>query len=215
MRSHRLSVLIALFAAQAAVAQEATNDVPAGSGVRVIALSQDLADLGRRDKDALMLIVAADIAKKADVRRIDRAPEGAVAESSDPYAVEALLAEAVALGGASPVIKALADEVRASATKGRVVSKGYSVATLKGAGTDWYRGQKFVGGQYAEVSVQARGGSGSLDLFLYDDKGNLVCRDLRQSGTGYCGWTPSVTSSFDIKIVNRTGQAFRYALSTN
>ena len=208
-------VLTALLAAQPAFAQEATNEAPAGSGVRIIALSQDLADLGRRDKDALMLIVAADIAKKADVRQIDRVPEGGTAETSDPYAVEALLTDAVALGGASPVIKALAEEVRATATKGRAVSKGYSVATLKGAGTDWYRGHKFVGGQYAEVSVQGRGGTGSVDLFLYDDKGNLVCRDLRQSGTGYCGWTPSATSVFDIKIVNRTGQPFRYALSTN
>lgn len=212
-----LALSVLLLAAGPGAAQEARNDPPADSPLRALALSEALADLGRADKDPLKLIVAARLRKSSPLQPLARAPAQAgekAGADADPCAVETLLAEAVAAGKQAPSILALAADVRASAAKGRSGFKGYSVATVKGAGADWYRGQKFEGRQYAEVAATALAGGGA-DLYVYDDKGNLVCRDLRQPQRAYCGWTPSTTGDFDIRIENRTAAPLKYRLTTN
>lgn len=216
MRTARSMLLTAaLFALPvvAAAQDEIGKAPPPGSAIRVLALSQDLADRGRAEGDPLMLILAADMRKKSGLALLPRAPEGGTADA-DPYAVETLLKEGVAAAKDAPAIRALADDVRASAVKGRMGGKGYSVATVKGAGTDWYRGQRFRGGEYAEIAVSALT-AGSVDLFLYDAKGNLVCRDLRQPKSGYCGFTPAAEGTFDVKVENRAGAPLKYQLTTN
>lgn len=196
-------------------AGEAAGAAPLGQ----LALSAKLAEWGRADKNPLALIVAADIRKRVVAKAVERQPEqtgeaGAAAPAGSEMTVEALLAEAVALGGRDATIAALADDVRSAATKGLVQGLGESRATLRAAGTDWYRKLKFEGTRYAEAYVELSG-AGNVHVSVYDEGGNLVCRDPNPSAVAYCGWTPSHTASFDVKVENRSGTPVRYRMVTN
>lgn len=184
-----------------------------------LALSAKLAEWGRADKNPLALIVAADIRKRVVAKAVDRRPDQSGEASSAVPAgaeitVEALLAEAVVLGGKDATIAALADDVRSAATKGLVQGLGESRATIRAAGTDWYRKLKFEGTRYAEAYVELAG-NGNVHVSVYDEGGNLVCRDPNPSAVAYCGWVPSHTATFDVKVENRSTTPVRYRMYTN
>ncbi len=205
-------------AAQAADDAPGSNKIVRGSPIELVATAHSLAQVARSDRNPLGLLVAAEMRQRVGVRQADRRPDQA---PGDPQVVEAgadsvegLLAEAMTLSGKDPTIAALADDILASATKGRVSTIAVSVATATANGTDWYRKQKFEGTRYAEAYVELLG-QGGLNIYVYDDAGNLVCRDVSPSASAYCGWTPLRTGAFDIKVENRTDGAVRYRLSTN
>ncbi len=191
---------------------------PADAPLAQMALSARVAAWGREAKDPLALIVAAEIRSRVGTRSVERTPE----QSGEPAAeakgvdlsTDALLAEAVALSGKDATIAALAADVKGSATKGLVQGAGGSRATLRAAGTDWYRRLKFEGARYAETYVELAG-PGTVSVSVYDDKGNLVCRDANPSAVAYCGWTPSSTATFDLRVENRGTAAVPYRLFTN
>ena len=184
-----------------------------------LALSARLADWGRAEHDPLALVVAAQIRGGVGARTVERTPEqsgeaAAATPATGEATVETLLAEAEALAKGDAGIRALADDVRASATKGLVAGTGVSRATLRASGTDWYRRLKFEGSRYAEAYVELSG-TGRVHVAVYDETGNLVCRDDNPSSVAYCGWTPSKTGSFDVKVENRSTAAVPYRMFTN
>ena len=199
---------------------------PASAGEAVsaplgrLALSARLADWGRADRNPLALIVAAEIRGRSGAKGVERTPEqqgeagSAPAPAATETTVDSLLTEAVALAGKDETIRALADDVRASATKGLVAGAGMSRATLRGAGTDWYRKLKFEGSRYAEAYVELSG-AGAVHVSVYDEAGNLVCRDPNPSSVAYCGWMPSRTALFDVKVENRSTGSIPYRMFTN
>lgn len=198
---------------------EASSAEP-GQGVGALLLSAQVAEHGRAVKDPLSLIVAASIRAKVATRRVERRPEGGDgggdvggAAAAEP-GVEALLAEAVALSGKDPAIAAMADDIRAAKTKGRVDGVAESVATVKGAGIDWYRKVAFEGTRYAEAYAELIG-DGRVLISVWDEGGNLVCKDPNPSTYSYCGWNPSATGRYDVKIENLGARPVRYRISTN
>ena len=197
-----------------AMAGEPAGAAPLGR----LALSARVAEWGRADKNPLALIVAAEIRRSIGARTVERSPEQDgptdTAATATETTVESLLAEAVALGGRDATIAALADDVRGSASKGLVQGAGMSRATLRGAGTDWYRKLKFEGTRYAEAYVELSG-AGNVHVSVYDETGNLVCRDPNPSAVAYCGWVPSRTGSFDVKVENRSSSPVAYRMFTN
>lgn len=184
-----------------------------------LALSARVAEWGRVDKNPLALIVAAQIRQQIGAKAIERSPEqsgeavGATSATSETT-VDGLLAEAKALAGKDATIAALADDVKASATKGLVQGAGVSRATLRSAGTDWYRKLKFEGTRYAEAYVELSG-NGNVHVSVYDEAGNLVCRDPNPSAVAYCGWVPARTGTFDVKVENRSTAPVAYRMYTN
>lgn len=212
-------------ASMAAHAAEGTNvsteETKTGEAVaKQLAMSRDLVEYGRKNNDALALIVAAQIRQQVGLKEVDRKPvtEGAAgaadADSTPEVTVESILAEAKTMSGDDEMIVGLADDVAASATKGRTIGPGYNVVTLPGNSTDSYANVNFDGGRYAEVYTEGSGRT-NLDLYIYDENGNLVCSDTDSSDIAYCGWTPSWTGPFTIKVINRGGSSNRYALITN
>ena len=198
-----------------ASAGEAGDAAPLGQ----LALSARLAAWGRADKNPLALIVAAEIRQRLNARTVERAPEqSGDSDGSTPAAsettVDGLIGEAVALAGKDETIRALADDVRASAAKGLVLGAGMSRATVRAAGADWYRKLKFEGSRYAETYIELSG-AGNVHVSVYDEAGNLVCRDPNPSAVAYCGWTPSRTALFDVKVENRSTTAVPYRMFTN
>lgn len=190
----------------------------AGSAPALLLLSARVAEHGRAARDPVTLIVAASIRSNVTMRAVERAAEktgtdGAAADGREP-SVAALLDEAVTLSGRDPTIVALAEDVTSSATKGRTDGVAASVSTIKGAGVDWYRKVAFEGTRYAEAYVELFG-EGRLTISVWDEKGNLVCKDPNPAAFTYCGWNPSSTGRYDVKIENLGTRPVRYKIATN
>lgn len=211
-----------------AIAQEKTGNniseeaakLDGETATKLYAMARDLVDYGRKNNDPLSLIVAANIRQQITLSEVDRKPTktegaGGTAEDKTPeLTVDAILDEAKSMSGDDEAIIALADDIKASATKGRTVGPGYNVVTLPGNTTDNYDNVSFNGGEYAEVYAEGSGAS-NLDLYVYDESGNLICSDTDYSDVAYCGWTPKWTGGFTIKVINNGGSSNRYALITN
>ncbi len=223
-----LAGVLALGGQLAAIAQDKTGDnisqesakADEPATAKLYAMARDLVDYGRANNDPLSLIVAAGIRQQIALTEVDRKPsstEGSGAAAEDPtpeLTVEAILDEAKSMSGDDEAIVALADDVTASATKGRSAGPGYNVVTLPGNTTDNYDRVDFNGGEYAEVYAEGSGAT-NLDLYVYDENGNLICSDTDYSDIAYCGWTPKWTGPFSIKVINQGSASNRYALITN
>ena len=101
-----------------------------------------------------------------------------------------------------------------SAFAGRVPQPGVDHKLIAGYATVAYHGEYFRGGELAVIAVEGDGDS-NLDLYVYDENGNLIASD---TGTGdFCvvRFTPRWTGAFTIKVVNRGYRSNVYSLSTN
>jgi hypothetical protein len=219
-----LAGVMALGGQGVAFAEQGTNvsDQEAKSGdpvAKLYALSRDLVDYGRKNNDALAMIVAAGMRQQVALTSVDRKPTTpgeATAEADDTpdLTVDAILAEAKSMSGDDDAVTALADDVKAAATKGRSKGPAYNVQTLGAKSIDDYANVGFDGGDYAEVYAEGSGRT-NLDLYVYDENGNLICSDTAPSDVAYCGWTPRWSGNFDIKVINRGGRSNKYSLITN
>ena len=182
--------------------------------VEQLHLSEQLASWGRSNKDPLSLIVAAQIRSQVGVKVVERKPDNAdavgAASAEAGASVDALLAEAKALAKGDKAIAALADDVKASATKGRVGGGVVSLGQITGQ-TIHNRTMNFKGGQIAEVAVV---GIDSNDIMLevFDEGGHLICRD---SDPAYCKFKPIWTGAFTVKVHNDGSGLAHYRLETN
>jgi len=100
-----------------------------------------------------------------------------------------------------------------SAQAGRVGGPGQAVAVVYAGQLDEYT-LWFRANEVARVVVDGDGSS-DLDLFVYDENGNLVVSDTDY--TDYCvgTWVPRWTGRFLVRVVNRGDRANVYELSTN
>jgi hypothetical protein len=71
----------------------------------------------------------------------------------------------------------------------------------------------FNGHETAQVLVAGDGAS-DLDLYVYDENDNLICRDDDGTDRMLCTWTPRHTGMFTVEIRN-LGDANAYDLITN
>ncbi|MCW1839239.1 hypothetical protein [Prosthecomicrobium hirschii] len=186
---------------------------------KYLQMSRELVDFGRANRSPAALVVAAQLRAQAPLHPIERQPktEGGATGATDDSAiltVASILAEAKAMSRNDPTIAALADDVVATQPKGRLAGPGYNVNVVPARGTDTYSNVGFAGGRYAEVYAEGSGRT-DLDLFVYDQNGNLICSDTDASDVVYCGWTPRWNGSFTVKVINRGQHANKYALITN
>lgn len=182
--------------------------------VRQLHLAEELAAYGRQNKDALSLVVAAQIRKAVPVKFVDRKPENgddaSVAKAPEGDSVDAWLKEAREVSKNDKTIVALADEVKASATKGRVGGGVVSYGQITGNTTHNVR-MSFHGGRFAEVAL-AGVSSPLFVLEIRDENGNMICRD---AAPAYCSFNPIWTGPFTVKVVNVGRGLAHYKLATN
>ena len=135
-------------------------------------LAARTAAFARANADPLALIVAAGLRKSVSERLVERQPEheGAGAAFADFTDIgdttASLAAEAVAMSGDDPVIKALAADLAAAAGKGLATGVAASRSTVPAGGADWYRGLQFEGGRRAETQIEVFGTDASLGVCL-------------------------------------------------
>ena len=84
---------------------------------------------------------------------------------------------------------------------------------VKARHTDTYN-VYFVGGVEAEVAVIGDGDT-DLDLYIYDENGNLIVSDTDSTDDCYVSWTPKWSGYFKIKIKNLGYVSNCYTLLTN
>ena len=105
----------------------------------------------------------------------------------------------------------------ANATEAPAPSRDNSVSShtdvVKANTTDTYR-LYFTKGVEAEILVIGDGDT-DLDLYVYDENGNLIEYDIDFGDDCYVSWTPKWSGYFKVKIKNLGNISNRYLLVCN
>ena len=117
-------------------------------------------------------------------------------------------------GDGDDTLLGLIDDIHAETTKGVATGPVYNIGTLANGRSDTYPKIDFIGGEYAEIYVEAKGAT-DLNLSVTDAQGRLVCSDTDRSHIAYCGWRPDRTEAYQIRVENRGPNGVNYALMTN
>ena len=186
--------------------------------VSYIRLSAELAAVARDTNDAVLMLAAANLEAMAvteDAQHEKVAQDGEAdveAKAEGPGLFE--LAQEYA--GSNDQLLAMVADTKAMAsatTKGRRGGAAEVYDRVLARRTDVWR-IVFRGRELAEVCVVGDGDT-DLDLYVYDEGGNLICSDTGYTDRAYCSWTPRWTGPFEIEIENLGGVYNRYRLATN
>jgi hypothetical protein len=191
---------------------------PPPADLTALQTAYSLAKYGYSAYSASALIGAAEILAKVQTRSLSAQPEGAsAAKSSKPEFTPAnLLADAKKYAAGDTAMLAWADKVEKSltaATRGATMGPQEGVAVLNGNSQIWYK-LPFRAGQDAYIYVSGDG-STDLDLYVYDENGNLIEADERNSDECEVLWQPKWTGAFIVYVVNRGHVPNRFYLMTN
>lgn len=187
----------------------ATTATPALTAVETVHTAHQLVRYADANKDVLALIVAARMLKESGSQSGDssRAQDHAGDKSktdkqrSDTrYSVDGILTRARTAAAGRSDLLALVDDIAGAGTRGAVAGPWRWSEVVNGGKTDTYR-INFRGGQPAAIAVSGDGDS-DLDLYVYDEFGNLICKDEGSTDDMICRWNPRWTGPFVIKIRN-------------
>jgi hypothetical protein len=206
----------------------ATQDQDAQTDVALFNSAIQLADLGRAEEDPLLLIAAArtlislgrtpaeaeDVetgtldadavpADLADKASSDEGEEGDKAESSARSLVDSMLSEAQLFAAGNDALMTIIDQTKEAAksmARGSVSGSGYWRRKLSARSYVNLR-QRYIGNETAEVALRGDGDT-DVDLFVFDARGNQICRSTTYSDREYCRWVPRWTGDFVIRVVN-------------
>lgn len=195
-----------IFVAVAALLAQPAQSQPL-SAVKTAELSGALYQAGLAADDPVLMLAAAKL-RKAMV------PRAETAGTEAPLGWQEMLASAAALADGDADLLAVIDDVAAESGKGVAAGPVYSIGNLNAGDSDSYPAVAFIGGDYAEVYVEAKVTT-DLNIAVYDSKGRLVCSDTDASPIAYCGWRPGTTDSFTMSVQNDGPLGATYALMTN
>lgn len=213
---------IALCGTAAAFDEEGTNIAETDrseetTGVELLALSQDLYAYGLDARDPLAVIVAARIRQGVDVEERDyeiAEQDGEAEEADIEFAsAEDMLDEARVLARGDEALTGLIAETEAQASRGRVGGPGRASGWVSARGTTSYN-ISFRGGERAAVWASGPGRT-DLDMYVYDQNGNLICRHIDYSDRMSCFWTPRWTGNFRVEVRNLGQVGVSFNMVTN
>ena len=197
--------------------EESAKNKP-DDNITYLTVSAELATIARDKKDSVLMLAAARLeamaATKAETK--DKTTEGeAKTEDKEKTEKAALYALAEEYAGSNESLLALIGDSKkgAESMRGRRPGPARHRDTVGVGRTDVYW-ETFAGGKYAEVSVVGDGDT-DLDLYIYDENGNLICRDTGYGDWPSCHWWPQWTGQFRIRIENLGRVYNNYTLYTN
>lgn len=187
-------------------------------------LAGELAKYGYANNSAMALVQAAEMINSSQPRILETKETKAGEEKADvgqktskvSLDISTLINDAKTLAGEDAnllaVIESIEQEI-AAPTRGRAMGPGQAYRKVWGKSymTDLIT---FDGGLLAEVGIIGDGDT-DLDLYVYDDNGNLIASDTDYSGDCYVSWVPRRSGTFVIKVVNRGNVYNIYSLVTN
>jgi len=207
--------------AQDAAATSGTKE--RSEAAELLSMAGSLVKYGYQTKTAMPLIQAVEIynrvgvadeaeaktkESKSDVVIETASQEKPAAVSYDPTK---LLADATTYAEGDKNLLALIKSV--GSTRGRTTGATRHYDSVNAGATDSYT-MRFRGGELAMVIVSGDGDT-DLDLFVYDENGNLIDSDQDGTDDCVCTFTPRWTGTFKIKIKNYGRVYNRYVLVTN
>ena len=215
----KILVMIAMILPLAAMAQNQKENISLTPQQETFQIASELAKYGYSHNDALSLIQAARMSKTGGFQETDRTKESEGGQESSGQKTSTikldpaqLLADAKAKANNDEVLLALIEDVQ-NGSRGAVGGPKYNIDCVRAYGTDYYT-VRFEGGRQAIVTVIGDGDT-DLDLYIYDQNGNLIDSDTDYTDNCVCTWTPRWTGNFRIKIVNRGSVSNCYVLNTN
>lgn len=183
-------------------------DPTADQHVEALRLSHALAQWGRANKSAAALATAASIADGVPTQPMEgvtRTSEGGIdapEKAAVPSTSADLYKEAKAIAQGEAAI-AMVDTIEKSGvrTKGPIGGTRVTNETVKALGTDRYA-LVLRGNEPWYVTVSGDGDT-DLDLYVFDDNGNLVASDDDYTDECRCAGVPRYTGKFWFVVVNR------------
>ena len=225
----KLLFLSVFFLAMSMVAFAQDNEQPgqtplASKDLTSIQMGVQLAKYGYETKSAVLMTEAARILaqvqtqpmKDEPVERGDAVDLTNKKQATIEYDPMTLLADARKYAGDDPLLLELIDRqekainTQAAANRGRVSGPLYKVSTVAAHSYVNYL-INFEGGKTAECLVVGDGDT-DLDVYVYDEKDNLVGSSNSCNDECYVNWTPRWTGKFRIKVLNRGNVYNKYIL---
>jgi len=193
-----------------------------GSGVATIDLAMKTAAWARETKNPAGLALAAKILGEVktqdqpDIKKTEVGDKkGDAPKEATEVTPESLLAEAKAMAGDDAAAKASIESIEKSGATARGATYGAVRHDDVAYGGCYQQFEvAFDAGEIAEVAVSGSGNT-DLDLFIYDDNGNLIVSDTSYGDRGYVSFLPFRTSNFYLRVVNQGSYANSYSLYTN
>ncbi len=217
-------LMVAALMTGAAVAQttveEKAPQAPKTTEIANLQLAHQLAKYGYEAESPTALIEAARIIVETPKQQLEAEyTQGQGKDAESPtgrkqFSPGQLLADARSMADGDQAVLALADQVNPDVvTRGAVGGPKYTQTYVYAYATDSYT-VRFYRNQLAEVAISGDGDT-DLDLYIYDENGNLIDSDVDYSDDCYVRCTPKWTGRFYIKVVNRGPVRNYYTLVTN
>lgn len=208
------------FAQQSQPAVDASKDVPVQA--QQLELAGQLVRYGYQTKSALPLIQALQIYKSLN---ISDASDGRTKEAQGTevatgltktdlisFDESKLIADATTYADGDKTLLALIKDTEKS-TRGRVGGPLRTSDRVLAGYTDTWT-IRFRGGEQAYILVSGDGDT-DLDLYVYDENGNLIDSDTDRSDDCIATFTPRWTGAFKVRIKNLGNVYNNYILVTN
>lgn len=214
----------------AAEDKKETNTQPADAGKAVVtaeaeavqrlSLAQGLIHYGRKNKVPEALITAAriladtstvELKEKPDHEKNPKVETPAKPKPDVDNSPKALLEEAKVMSGQNEAIIKLANAIEIK--RGAVGGPKRTVEVVEPLAIDTYK-IRFRADEIAKVAISGDGDT-RLDLYIYDENGNLVTSQVGPGDDALASWVPKWTGTFIIKVVNRGLLQNKYVIATN
>lgn len=196
---------------------------PASPEISALQTAAGLAKYGYANYSATALAEAAKIFAETKTQPLDVEAEHGktetVTDKNNPVSFEPtqLLVDAKKYAGKDKAILAYIKRVEKSivsgTTRGAVGGPKATRERVLGKDIDSYK-IKFWAKELAEICVSGDGDT-DLDLYVYDENGNLIESDTDYTDECVVRWVPAWTGNFIIKIVNRGALYNNYVIWTN
>ena len=202
-------------------AQKASSTPPAKSPVRAMRQAREAFASARADGDALGMFAAARQVAAIGLREgsPEKQTEGTENAEKDGEAPirepKAMLEAALAEAGDGPLAAMIEEEITVEG-RGREPGPLHYITQVDAYDDDRYRLESMVfeGGEWAEVAIIGDGDT-DLDLYVYDEFGNLICASEDAFDDEYCEWVPAFTGPFLVVVRNYGDVYNEYELLTN
>ena len=203
--------------AQELNADAKTEAVVTNESIVYARLAGELATVADGLRDSVLMLAAAILDELAfaevTVRGKVNDPQGTLDDDKTQAATLFDLAEEYA-GDNEALLALVRDSMsRVASMKGRVHGAAVHRDQVLSYDTDIYR-EVYRAKELAEICIVGDGDT-DLDLYIYDENGNLICEDLGFTDRAYCSWTPRWDGLFEIHVENLGGVYNEYRLFTN
>ncbi|WP_461252773.1 hypothetical protein [Treponema sp. R8-4-B8] len=212
-----------LFAQVGTTAAKPEAETPATPALSALQTAYALASYGYKSDSASALICAAEIIAQTQTQAMaakgaakDETADATKKAEKPEYTAEKLLADGKKLAAGDKTVLAYAAAVEKAMkgkTRGAVGGPRYQVDRVGAGGTVTYT-LAFEANKLAEVLVVGDGDT-DLDLYIFDQNGNLIVYDEGYSDNCYVRFVPKWTGNFIIVVKNRGRVYNRFQIATN